>query len=156
MIAADAAVAVGVEGVEVDGHSGVAAGIHLGAVEDRLDAAIHDLGCRGAVGVHEEAVLVGFIVTLGIAVTERELQSRLVGNLSIELGDTFSEGGVHSGADGVEGLFIRFRDNEGYGILGIATVNGSRLPHVCIGQADDAGHNFGRIHLVSHNYSSPL
>ena len=75
--AGDAAIAVGIESVEVDRHSGVAAGIHLGAVEDRLNAAIHDLRRGGAVGVHEEAVLVGFIVTLGIAVTERELIDKL-------------------------------------------------------------------------------
>lgn len=66
------------------------------------------------------------------------------------------DGSVHGGVDGVEGLLVGFRNNEGHGILGVAAVNRGRLPHVCVGQADNAGHNFGRIHLVSHNYSSPL
>ena len=121
-----------------------------------MNAAVHNLGRGGAVGVYEEAVLVGFIVTLSIAVTERELQSRLIGNLPAELGDAFLDGSVHGCVDSVEGLLIGFRNNEGHGILGVAAVDGGRLPHVCVGQADNAGHNFGRIHLVSHNYSSPL
>ena len=82
-----------------------------------MNAAVHDLRSGGAVGVYEEAVLVGFIVTLGIAVTERELQSRLVGNLPAELGDALLDGSVHGGVDGVEGLLVGFRDNEGYGVL---------------------------------------
>ena len=65
-------------------------------------------------------------------------------------------GNIGYSVDGVEGLLIGFRNNEGHGRLGVAAVDGGRLPHVCVGQADNAGHNFGRIHLVSHNYSSPL
>ena len=51
--AGDTAVPVGVEGVEVDGHTGVATGIDLGAVQDGLHGAVHDLGRGGAVGVDE-------------------------------------------------------------------------------------------------------
>ena len=57
--AGDAAVTVGVEGVEVDGHTGVAAGVDFSAFQNGLHGAIHDLGRGGAVGVDEVGALVG-------------------------------------------------------------------------------------------------
>jgi len=62
--AGDTTVAVCVERVERQGHAGVAAGIHLGAVEDRGHVLVDNLRWGKAVGVDEEAVCVGFVVAL--------------------------------------------------------------------------------------------
>ena len=75
--AGDALVAVGVECVEVDGHTGVAAGVDLGPVQNGLDGLVHDLGRGGAVGVDEVGPLVRLVIPLGVAIAQRELQSAL-------------------------------------------------------------------------------
>ena len=73
--AGDAAVAVGVVGVEGDGRLAEDAAVQLAAVQDRIHIGIHHAGLRGRVGVDEPAVLVGFVAgTLLIAVAQRDLQ----------------------------------------------------------------------------------
>ena len=68
--AGDTAVAVGIEGVEVDRNLRVAAGIHLRSVEDRLNGAVNDLRSGGTVGVDKITVCIRLIVALGVTVTE--------------------------------------------------------------------------------------
>ena len=153
--AGDAAIAVGVKGVEVDGHTGVAAGVDLGAVQDGLHGAVHDLGRGGAVGVDEVGALVGFIVPLQITIPQGELQRGLVGNLTAELGGSVLNGGVHSGVDGIDGLGVGLGDDEGNAVLGVASVDGSRLPDVGVGQADNSGDHFGRILVIGRHIVIP-
>ena len=62
-------VSVGVEGVEVDGDSRVAAGVDLAAIQDGSHMSVHNLGWVLGIGVEEEMASVGFIFTLGIPVT---------------------------------------------------------------------------------------
>ena len=85
---------------------GVAAGVDLGAVQDGLHGAVHDLGRSGAVGVDKVGALVGFIVPLQITVPQGELQRGLVGDLAAELGGSVLDGGVHGGVDGIDGLGV--------------------------------------------------
>ena len=125
--AGNAAVTVGIEGVEVDGDMGIAARVDLTAIQDGLDGAVNDLGSGGAVGVDEVGILVGLVLTLHIAVSQGELQSGLVGNLATELSGTFLDGGIHSGIDGCDGLGIALGDDKGNGILGGAAVDAGRL-----------------------------
>ncbi|ODM27551.1 hypothetical protein A7W90_15760 [Clostridium sp. Bc-iso-3] len=153
--AGDAAVPVRVEGVEVDGHTGVAAGIDFGAVQDGLHGAVHNLGCGGAVGVDEVGALVGFIVPLQITVPQGELQRGLVGDLAAELGGSVLDSGVHGGVDGIDGLGVGLGDDEGNAVLGVASVDGSRLPDVGVGQADNTGDHLGRVLVIDRHIVIP-
>ena len=73
--AGDAAITVGIEGVEVDRCPPDDAGVQFRGVQDVLLVGIDDTGLRGAVGVHEVAVLVGFIaLAVFVTVAERRLQ----------------------------------------------------------------------------------
>ena len=153
--AGDAAIAIGVEGVEVDRHTGVAAGIDLGTVQDGLHGAVHDLGRGGAVGVDEVGALVGFIVPFQITIPQGELQRGLVGDLTAELGGSVLDGGVHGGVDGIDGLGVGLGDDEGNAVLGVASVDGGRLPDVGVGQADNTGDHFGRIIVIGRHIVIP-
>ena len=74
--AGDPLVTVAVESVEVDGSSAINAGVHFGALKDRLSVCIYDARSCRAVGVDEVAVLVSLIIrSFQIAVTERCLDS---------------------------------------------------------------------------------
>ena len=74
--AGDTLIAVAVEGIQVDAGSAVHAGVHFGALQDRLSVRIHDAGSRCTVGVDEVCVLVSFIIrSLQITVAERCLDS---------------------------------------------------------------------------------
>ena len=148
--AGDALVAVGVEGVEVNGHTGVAAGIDLSPVQNGLDGLVHDLGGGGAVGVDEVGTLVRLVIPLGVAVPEGELQCAFGRHLPSELCHTLLDGSVHSGVDGGDGLGVALEDDEADGILGVAAVDGGRLPDIGVGQPDNAGDHLGVGFLSGH------
>lgn len=147
--AGNTAVTVGIESVEVDGDAGITAGVDLVAIQDGLDGAANDLGSGGAVGVDEVGTLVGLVLALHITVSQGELQSGLIGDLATELGDTFLDGGIHSGIDGGDGLGIAFGDDEGNGILGGAAIDAGGLPDIGVGQTDDAGDDLGGCFLIA-------
>ena len=153
--AGDAAIAIGVEGVEVDRHTGVAARVDLGAVQDGLHGSVHDLGRGGAVGVDEVGALVGFIVPLQITVPQGELQRGLIGNLTAELGGSVFDSGVHGGVDGIDGFGVGLGDDEGNAVLGVASVDGGRLPDVGVGQTDNTGDHFGRVFVIGRHIVIP-
>ena len=71
--AGHATIAVGVESVEIDGNSPVAAGIDFGAVEDWIHVLIHDLRSINTVGIHEIMSGISVIVTLSISITQWKL-----------------------------------------------------------------------------------
>ena len=62
-------VPVGVESVEIDGNSPVAAGIDFGAIKDGVYILIHDLRSINTVGIHEIMPGISLIVTLSISIT---------------------------------------------------------------------------------------
>lgn len=153
--AGDTLIAVGVECVEVETDTGVAAGVHLTSVQDRLHSTVNDLRCSGAVGVDEVMTLVGLILTLHIAVTERSLDSSLVRLLAAELGDAFLDGSIDRYVDCVHSLGVALRDKYGNGILLRTAVDGNRLLAVEVRETSvDTGNNLGLIRN-SHNKNPP-
>ena len=96
--ACHALVAVTVERIEVQRHTGIAAGIYFVAIKDRLHILVHDLRRSCAVGIDEVVTLIGLIIALGITVTQRKLDCGLVRLLAAELGNTlFISASVRSG-----------------------------------------------------------
>ena len=118
-----ALVSVGVESVESDRYPCIAAAVNFAAIKNRLNMSINDLGRSGAVGIDEEAVLVGLVITLNITVAERELDRSLVRLLPSELSDTIFDGGIDRGVDRVNGLCIALRNQDRYRILLCTAVN---------------------------------
>ena len=72
--AGDAAVAVGVEGVERERYPSVRAGVDFRFVEDGVKRPVHDLWRGPGVGVDEERVCVGFVLALNIAIAQGQLE----------------------------------------------------------------------------------
>ena len=67
-------IAIGIERIKVDARPAVHTAVNLGSIQDRLAVRVHNARSRGAVGVDEVGVCVGFIVrALRIPVTERRL-----------------------------------------------------------------------------------
>ena len=135
--ASDAAIAIGVESIEVDRDAGVTTGIHFCTIQDRLNCTVNDLRSGGAVGVYKEAVFVSLIIALGIAIAERKFESGLVRNLAAELGSAFFDSCIHGSVDGVDGLGIGLGNDQRNAVLGGAAVDGSCLPDVGIGKTDN-------------------
>ena len=108
--AGDAAIAVHVVGVQIDGRAAFHAGIHLGALNDGLAVGVHNTGSGCGVGVDEPTALVGFVVgTLKVAVTERGLEGGQCGGglaAALQLGFTFVVGSLYGGLDLRDGLDI--------------------------------------------------
>lgn len=86
--ACHALVAVTVERIEVQRHTGITAGVYFVAIKDRLHILVHDLRRSCAVGIDEVVTLIGLIIALGITVTQRKLDCGLVRLLAAELGNT--------------------------------------------------------------------
>src|SRR5699024_2416911 len=67
-------IAIGIERIKVDARPAVYTAVNLGSVQDWLAIRIHNARSRGAAGVDEIGVCVGFIVrAFRIPVTERRL-----------------------------------------------------------------------------------
>ena len=101
-----ALVSVGVESVESDRYPCIAAAVNFAAIKNRLNMSINDLGRSGAVGIDEEAVLVGLVITLNITVAERELDRSLVRLLAAELADAVLDSGIDCLVGGVNRLRV--------------------------------------------------
>ena len=71
----DAAIAVGVEGIEVDGYTSIATRVDLGPIQNWVYATVNDLGSGGAVCVDEISTLVSLIITLDIALAAPSLMA---------------------------------------------------------------------------------
>jgi len=67
-------VAIGIEGIEADGYSCIDARVNFTSFQDRLYMCVYDFRCCNRVCIDEIAVLVSFIFTFFIAITEWELQ----------------------------------------------------------------------------------
>ncbi len=131
-----AAVAVGVEAVEVHGHVAVVAGAALHGIQNRIDLAVNDLGGVLAGGVDEHGVGIRLVIgAVDVAVAERELQ---VGRdlASPLLALTGFLGGLDSLLDLGESLLIALRDDAGDGVLLLAAVDALGFPDV--GERDTA------------------
>ena len=67
-------IAIGIEGIKVDARPAIHPAVNLGSIQDRLAIRIHNARSRGAVGIDEIGICVGFIVrAFRIPVTERRL-----------------------------------------------------------------------------------
>ena len=134
--AGDAAVAVAVESVEVDGGSAVHAGVDLAADENGIAVSVHDAGSGGGVGIHEVASCVGGIIgAFGIAVTQRSLdngESRDGLAVALELRLALMIGGFDGSLDLLDGDGIALGDDEGNAELGRTTVDTLGFPDVCV------------------------
>ncbi|CRH60337.1 Uncharacterised protein [Chlamydia trachomatis] len=111
---------------------------------------VDDLRSRQGVGVEEVGALVGFVVTLNIPITQRQLEGGLVGSLAPKLANASLDRRIHSLLNSRNRGGVGLGDNEGDGVLGLAALDRVRLPHMRIAEADFAGDNTGRI-LSSHN-----
>ena len=105
--AGNAAIAIAVESVEVDGGSAVHAGVDLAADEDGIAVSVHDAGSGGGVGIHEVTSCVGGIIgAFGIAVTQRVLddgESRDGLAVALELRFALVVGGFNGSLDLLDG-----------------------------------------------------
>src|SRR5699024_2170458 len=102
------------------------------------------------VSVDEVAAGIVVIITLGVTITQGQLQSALRGNLAAELADTFLHGALDGGIDGVNGFDVGLGDDDGTAVLGITAIDRLGFPDVGVGKTDDAGNYLGVI-LLSHN-----
>lgn len=146
-----ALVSVGVESVESDRYPCIAAAVNFAAIKNRLNMSINDLGRSGAVGIDEEAVLVGLVITLNITVAERELDRSLVRLLAAELADAVLDSGIDCLVDGVNRLLVGLRDDQRNAVLFLAAVDGLRFPYICIRESYDTGYDFCRMIVNRHN-----
>ena len=146
-----ALVSVGVESVESDRYPCIAAAVNFAAIKNRLNMSINDLGRSGAVGIDEEAVLVGLVITLNITVAERELDRSLVRLLAAELADAVLDSGIDCLVDGVNRPLVGLRDDQRNAVLFLAAVDGLRFPYICIRESYDTGYDFCRMIVNRHN-----
>lgn len=57
--------------VEINGNSSIATTVDFVAIKNWLDMLINDLWCCNGISINKVAVLVSFIVTLDITITQR-------------------------------------------------------------------------------------
>ena len=114
----NAAVAVGVIGVEVHGHAGVAAGIEQGSIH-RIRVLIHHVGLFVRLGGDEPAAGVGGIIrTLQVTVAQGAA-NRLEGrqnSLVLELVRILQISGADACLDPGDGVVVRLRDDGDRGM----------------------------------------
>ena len=109
--ACDAAISIGVEGIEVNQGTDVAAGINSQRIGDRSAAAIHHARSFLTGGVDEIAVFIGGIVrTIYIAVAQRKLQIRR--NFAAPLGDAVLFRLLNRFVNQSDGFRIGLGDNQ--------------------------------------------
>ena len=111
--ACHALVTVTVERIEVQRYTCITARVYFIAVKDRLHILVHDLRRSCAVGIDEVMTLIGLIITLGITVTQRKLDSGLVRLLAAELGNALLDCGIDSLIDSLHCFGVRLRDKYG-------------------------------------------
>lgn len=152
------AIAVGIEGVEIDADIAVAARVDHHGVKDRLHMAVNHLRCVLAGGVQEEMLLIVFVIrAVDVAVTQRHLE---VGrNLAAPLaGLAVLLGSLDSLVDCQQGLLVRLGNQAGHGVLCLTSVDTLGLEDVGKGNAarDD---DLGRAHSLvcnSHRFFSSI
>ena len=89
---------------------------------------VNDLRRSCAVGIDEVVTLIGLIITLGITVTQRKLDSGLVRLLAAELGNTLFNCGIDSLVDSLHCFGVRLRDKYRNGVSLRSVVDAGRLP----------------------------
>lgn len=141
--------------IQVDGGTALDTAVHLGAGEDRLAVSINDAGGCSAVGVDEVTALVvlvigAFLITIAERVLD-VLESRYGLAVALQLGGTFLISCLDGRLDALYGPGIALGDDEGHGELGIAAVDGLRLPAVQVAENANTGDNFGRVSELCHN-----
>ena len=137
----NAAVAVGVEGIDVDGGADVTAGVDRQRVGDLHSPAIDHAGLFLTGGVDEIAVRIGGILrAIHIAVAQREFQ--IWRNLSAPLGYAFLFGLLDGFPDLSDRHGIALGNDEGAAVLGFAAVDALGLENVNEGCADLSGDDF--------------
>ena len=129
----DALIAVTVESIEINAGTNEATGIHLATIKDGLNSTINDLGLRGAIGINEVTALIGFVITLNVTVTQRKLQSRLVGDFTAELSGTVTNRVIDRSIDSVDRLLVRLGDDVACAVLGGGAIDAGGLPDIGVG-----------------------
>ena len=95
--------------------------------------------------------LVCLVLTLHIAVTQREFDCSLVRLLATELCDTFLDSGIYRSVDGIDGSFVILRNKNRCRVSLSTAVDGSRLPTVKIGKSRvDTCDNLSLTIYISH------
>lgn len=112
-------IAVGVESVEGNGDSAIAARVDLGTVQNRCDGSINHLGRVLGVGVEEVVPGVSFIVSFGIAIAQRQLERTPWRELATELADASLQSFLNGCLDSFDGGGVRFGDEQGERVLGV-------------------------------------
>ena len=137
----NAAVAIGVEGVDIDRSADVAAGINCQRVGDLYALAVDHTGLFLTGGVDEIAVRIGGILrAIHIAVAQREFQ--IWRNLSAPLGYAFLFGLLDGFPDLSDRHGIALGNDERAAVLGFAAVDALGLENVNEGRANFAGDDF--------------
>ena len=151
----DALITVGVESIEADGSTTIAAGVNLTTVDDRLAGSINDSRSSLVVGVDEVATLVlRCIRSLYIAIAQRSLErcKRRYGlAISLELGSSIFISSLDCCLDLVHCLHVILSDDEGDAVLGIAAVDGLWIPNIHIRPAGLRTCNYFCVNRISHN-----
>ena len=137
----NAAVAIGIEGIDVDGSPDVAAGVDRQRIGDLHALAVDHAGLFLTGGVDEIAVRVGGILrAIHIAVAQGQLQIRR--NLTAPLGHALLFGLFNGFPDLSDRHGIALGDDEGAAVLGFAAVDALGLENVNEGRADLSGDDF--------------
>ena len=137
----NAAVAVGVEGIDVDGGADVAAGVDRQRIGDLYALAVDHARLFLTGGVDEIAVRIGGILrTIHIAVAQGQLQ--IGRNLSAPLGHALLFGLFNGFPDLSDGHGIALWNDERAAVLGLAAVDALGLENVNEGRANLAGDDF--------------
>ena len=129
--ARDALVAIGIEGIEVDGSPAVDAGVELAGIEDRLAISVHHTGLGCAVGVDEVAACIsGIVRALLVAVTQRSLeclQGRHGLAVALEFCLPFFVSCLNASLALLHSHGVGLRNDEGHAVLRCAAVDCLRL-----------------------------
>ena len=133
--AGDTFVAVGVERIEVERNSGVAAGVDFALVQDWLYATVNNLWSFRAGSVQEVVAFVDVIVSFDITITQREFDGLFVWLLATEFGQTIFDGCVHRFFDSGQCIQVILGDQDLGRVFFISTIDGDRFPSVEVGQA---------------------
>ena len=147
--------------LEGDAGTAVHTGVNFGTAHDRITVCVHNAGSSSGVGVNEVGVS-GIVRSLQIAITKRGLQNGEFRDslaVTLELGFAFLIGCFDSGLNLGNGAGVALRDNQADAVLRSATVDGLRLPDICVAlagfRASDDLHGIYRFYILTHNLLPP-